>query len=162
MTAAAQRQMRGAQRRADDQGYLLNGELIYPKSSGGSPGFKKPFDVDPGMSGLNLRLLFYVPTTSFVLLRGALQNVGCGTGWTLDSDNKAFCLTLSVSQLIYLKFSRVSASVTIEAAANEGAAFVTPDDFAYRPLWFVVVSNGAVDLDNTIDLRDSYFIDGIS
>jgi len=32
MTAAIQRQMRGIQRRADDQSYQLNGELIFPKS----------------------------------------------------------------------------------------------------------------------------------
>jgi hypothetical protein len=122
---------------------------------------KKPFDLDPEISGLNLRLLVYGDgtTSSFVSLRGVPKNVTCGSGWTISGG---YCLTLSGSKLIYLKYSRASAGVSIESANSAAAAFVTPDDFTYRPLWFIAVADDAIDLENCIDLRDSYFVDGIS
>lgn len=122
---------------------------------------KKPFDLDPAITGLDLRLMTYMTdTTAFVSLRGAGKVVQCGTGWTLSTTT--YCLTMTASKLIYLKFSRANASVTIESADSATVAFVTPDDYTYRPLWYIPVVDTAIDIANCIDLRDSYFIDGIS
>lgn len=163
MNAATQRHLRGVQRSVSDL-LITRDSIIEKVKSSSSPArsWKQPFDLDEdNITAGNLRILpRMTDTTPYVMLRGALKAVSCGTGFSLDGTT--YCATLTSSVLVYLKYSRATAGVSIESAANAAAAFVTPDDYSYRPLWYIVVASGAIVLDDCVSLRESFVIEGIS
>jgi hypothetical protein len=125
------------------------------------------FDIDDSFTDAVLTLYTRTVNTKYgVSLRGAAQTVACGSGWTLVGNN--YQKTLTADTLVYLEYARETAAVTLKSLANPGVtpetAFVSPDDYAYRPLWYIVTAGDplAIVRASCVDLRASYFVDGIS
>lgn len=164
MNASTQRHLRGMQRSVGDLMVHRDSIIEKPKSaSTAAAGFKQMFDLAENLTGATVQLLVHTEDTKYaVALRGANKVVGCGSGWTLAGG--IYSATLTASSLVYLKFSRATAAVTIETGTTPDASFVTPDDYNYRPLWFISVGGDplAIDRDNCVSLRESFIVDGIS
>jgi hypothetical protein len=122
----------------------------------------KPFDISEDTTSTVLKLTTRLADTKpFTGLRGVVKEVSAGTGWAWSTP--LFSATLTAATLIYLKYTRSTAAVSIEKTTDTAEnVFITPDDYSYRPLWYIEWTGGAIDVENSIDLRESYIIEGIS
>lgn len=153
---STQRQIRGVRRDVEDLRIHRDAIIEKPKTAGAQV-FKKPFDISA--SGAVLTVTSNLAHTVGVSLRGAQKAPAAGSGFTWNGST-AWTATLAGAKYVYLKFARATAAVSLEMA--DTPTFANPDDYEYHYLWYVAWATSAIDLDNTIDLRDMIRVEGIA